>query len=283
MGKRFNFIILAALVLCFYNGFIPTVYGQSLVFGPEFFSNNRGKYQRVIRSFSVEDVGQNFILSMQGGGSSEKRMGRGTVKINGEMIASLDLGKPFKILTKTVKLQKQNDISVDVPDGDGTSVVVTIMNLEEHAVTAKISPIGEVVDLAGYASIVFPASTFDSAQHVMIFATASTGDIFKAHATGPRLPYEVRINTGDKAPEKDIEVDLNIPDSFFPSPYQIHIFTRMHDNPDALEEHDRFFMISSSVDEVIMTVRTTLPKQAFSSRYGKNGTYEAVLIVGLIH
>jgi hypothetical protein len=57
----------------------------------------------------------------------------------------------------------------------------------------------------------------------------------------------------------------------------------MHDNPDALEEHDRFFMISSSVDEVIMTVRTTLPKQAFSSRYGKNGTYEAVLIVGLIH
>jgi hypothetical protein len=146
-----------------------------------------------------------------------------------------------------------------------------------------VPPTGTTVNLAGYASIVFPAGTFESAQHVVIHtsASAATNDIFEAYATGPRLPYEVRISTGNKAPEKDISVDLNIPDSFISAPYQIHIFTWMHDNPDVPEEHDRFFMISSSVNGVTHTAGTTLPKQAFSTRSGKNGGYEAVITVGL--
>ena len=56
----------------------------------------------------------------------------------------------------------------------------------------------------------------------------------------------------------------------------------MHDYPDASNKHDRFFMIASGVDEIIKTVSATLPKHAFSKRYGKNGTYEAIITVGLV-
>lgn len=280
MRKISPTFILAALSLHFCNGLVSCAYGQSLVFGPEFFSSESGKSQRMVKSFSVQDVSRKFVISVQSGS------GGGAIDINGERIASPDEpGKPFKMLTKLVRLQKQNDISVGMTGEAGAPIIVTIMSPEEHSVTAKVPPIGEVVDLAGYASVVFPAGTFDGTQEVTISATASasTQDIFEANATGPRLPYEIRINTGGKAPKKDIEVSVNYPDSFFSSDYQIHIFAQMHDNPDAPDMHDRFFMLSSGLDDIVKMAMATLPKHAFSNRHGKNGTHEAIITVGLIH
>ncbi|TAN84545.1 MAG: hypothetical protein EPN14_01985 [Gallionella sp.] len=284
MNKIFNTFILMALLQHFCNGLVSCAYGQPLVFGPEFFSGESGKHQRVVKSFSVQDASQKFILSVQGGMSGEKGLTSGAINVNGERIVSSDeLGKQFKMLRKPVKLQKQNDISVEVSGEADAPVIVTIMGQEEYAVAAKIPPIGEAADLVGYASVIFPSGTFEGTQDVVVSTadSPSTQDIFEANYTLPRLPYEIRINSGDKAPGKDIEVSVNIPESFISSNYQIHIFARMHGNPDAADMHDRFFMIASGVDETIKTVSATLPKQAFSSRYGKNGTYEAIITVGL--
>ena len=288
MGKISNTFIWAALSLYFCNGLISCAYGHSLVFGPEFFSSEGGKSQWVVRTFSVQEVSQQFIVSAQSGSGSgsEKGTVRGAIKINGKLIfPHEELGKQPKMLTKTVKLQKQNKISVEATGGTDAPIIVTIMSLEEQRVTAKIPPIGEAVDLEGYASVIFPAGTFDGTQDVMISVNASplTQDIFEANATGPRLPYEIRINTGNKAPKKDIEVSVKYPDSFFSSDYQIHVFARMYDNPDAPDVHDRYFMISSGLDDIVKMAMTTLPRHAFSNRYGKNGTYEAIITVGLIH
>ena len=284
MGKIFNTFILAALSLFFCNGLISYAYGHSLVFGPEFISSENGKSQRVIKSFSVQDVSQKFIVSVQSGRSNEKGVARGAININGELIFPPDeLGKQAKMLTKPVKLKKQNKISVEVAGEADAPIIITIMSLEEQRVTAKIPPIGDAVDLEGYAMAIFPAGTFDATQNVMISVTASPPiqDIFVANATGPRLPYEIRINTGDKAPRKDVEVSVNYPDSFFASDYQIHIFARMHGKPDAPDAHDGFFLISSGLDDIVKTAKATLPKHAFSNRYGKNGTYEAIITIGL--
>jgi len=284
-GKIFNAFVLAALPLYFCNGLVSRAYGQSLVFGPELFSSEGGKSQRVVKHFSIQDVSQKFIVSVQSGRGSEKGVARGAIDINGEPIVSPDeIGKQFKMLKKPVKLQKQNDISVEVAGEADAPIIVTIMSQEEYSVTAKMPPVGETVYLAGYASVIFPSGTFEGTQDVMVSTadSPSAQDIFETNYTVPRLPYEIRINSGDKAPEKDIEVSVNIPESFVSSNYQIHIFAQMHDNPAATDGHDRFFMISSGVDEIIKTVSATLPKQAFSNRYGKNGTYEAIITVGLV-
>ncbi len=286
MMKKSSTFILAALALYFCNGFISCAYGHSLVFGPEFFSGPGGKSQQVVKTFSVQDVNQKYILSVQGGSGSEKEAARGAIKINGKLIFSYEeIGKQPRMLTKTVKLQKQNKISVEATGEVDAPIIVTIMSLEEQRVTAKIPPIGDAVDIEGYARVIFPAGTFDDVQNVKISVNASPAiqDIFEANATGPRLPYEIRINTGNKAPKKDIEVSVKYPDSFYASLYQIHIFARMYENPDATDVHDRFFMISSGLDDVIEMAMATLPIHAFSNRYGKNGTYEATITVGLIH
>ncbi len=286
MGKIFNTFILGALSLYFCNGLVSCAYGQSLVFGPEFFSSESGKPRRVVKSFSVQDVNQKFFISVQSGRGNEEGVAGAAIDINGEHIVSSDeLGKQFKMLTKTVTLQKQNDISVEVTGEADAPIVVTIMSPEEHTVTVKIPPIGEAVDLDGYATAIFPVGTFDGTQDVMLSATASpsTQNVFEANATGPRLPYEIRINSGDHAPRNNIPISLNVPDSFISSDYQIHVFVQMLGNPSAPDVQDRFFKLDSGLRARTKTVRVKLPKDAFSNRYGKNGTYEAIVTVGLIH
>ena len=284
-GKIFNAFVLAALPLYFCNGLVSRAYGQSLVFGPELFSSEGGKSQRVVKHFSIQDVSQKFIVSVQSGRGSEKGVARGAIDINGEPIVSPDeIGKQFKMLKKPVKLQKQNDISVEVAGEADAPIIVTIMSQEEYSVTAKMPPVGETVYLAGYASVIFPSGTFDGTQDVTISVTASpsTQDIFEANATGPRLPYEIRINTGNKAPATDIAVAIKYPDSFFSSDYQMHICARIYDNPDTPDVQDRFCLIDSGVGHTGAII-TSLPTYVFSNHYGKNGTYEAIITVMLIH
>lgn len=286
MKQAIHTFILAALPLFCCVGFSSCAYGQSFVFGPELFFSEGSSPRQVVKSFSVQDTNQEFILSVQSKWSSDPRGGRSSMNINQEYFVSRDelLRKP-KMFKKPITLQKQNDISVEVTGKADAPILVAIMSMEEHTATAKIPPVGAAMDLAGYASAVFPAGTFDESQDVTISVTASpsTQNIFEINATGPRLPYEIRINTGNVAPKKDVEVSVNYPDSFCAPDYQIHVFAQMYDNPDVPDVHNRFFLVSSGLDDTVKTARTTLPKHAFSSRYGKNGTYEAIITLGLIH
>ena len=284
MWKIPNIFILVALSLYFCNGLASCAYGHSLVFGPELFSSESGKSQRVVKRFSVHDVNQKFFVSVQSESGSEKEVAGATIDINGKRIISPDnIGKQHKMLTKPIKLQKQNDISVEVTGESDSPIIVTIMSLKAQRVTAKISPLGGRVNLEEYALVTFPAKAFDVTQEVRmsINASPSTQDIFEASATGPRLPYEIRINTGNKAPATSVAIGIKYPDSFFSSDYQMHVCARMYDNPDAPDVHDRFCVIDSGVGHTGAII-TSLPKQAFSNHYGKNGTYEAIITIGLI-
>lgn len=282
MRKVSRVSILAALSLYFCSS--PVAYGHTLVFGPEIFSSDSAESQPVVKRFSVDDVNQKFFISVQSGNGGAKNIGRGAIEINGKLIFPPDeLGKHFKMLTRPVKLQKKNVVSVQWTSE--TPIILTIMSLKEQTVTAKIPPLGDKVILKEYATAEFPAGAFDSTQAVRMSITTSVSkqNIFEADATGPRLPYEIRINTGNKAPKTDITVSIKYPDSFFSSHYQMHIFAQMHDNPDVPDVHDRFVMMDSGLDDEVEMAMTTLPKYAFSNRYGKNGTYEAIITVGLIH
>jgi hypothetical protein len=280
--RKISIFILAALSLCLSGSFISCAYGHSLVFGPEIFSSESGESQQIVKRFSVADVNQQFFISVQTGNGGAQKMGRSEIKINGKLIFQPDeLGKQFKMLTKAVKLQKKNEVFVELTSEK--PIVLTIMSLKKQTVTTKIPPLGDKVILKEYATVEFPAGAFDSTQDVRMSITTSRSkqDIFEADATGPRLPYEIRINTGNKAPKTDITVSIKYPDSFFSSHYQMHIFAQMHNNPDAPNVHDRFVMIDSGLDDEVEMAMTTLPKDAFSNLYGKNGTYEAIITVGL--
>lgn len=287
MGRKFNTFILAV----FLGGLAHCAHGRVLVFGPEFISSEEGKHQRVTGEFRVHDVNQKFILSIQSGASGGKGI-KAAITINGARVALPDEFMEGLMITEPVNLRNKNEISVETTGAADATLLVTIINVEEeHTMTVEIPLLREavdfegVVDFEGYAVMTFPNGSFGTAQNVTatLIPTPATQYLFETDDIVPRLPYEIRINSGDKPPAMDVELGVRVPDSLMASDYAMHIFAMMHDNPDAPGLHDRFFKLGSGLDQEVNMLKTTLPKETFSKAYGKNGTYEAVITVGLIH
>ncbi|GEM_PF-1237408 len=164
------------------------------------------------------------------------------------------------------------------------TAAVTVKN---PTVTGIISPQGGTVTLEGYASVTFPAGAFATNRYVTVSATASpkTQEDFNATAEGPRLPYEIRINSGYSEPTTSFEVLLNVPDSFIasiPSDYEIHVFAQYHEPLDAPELYDHFGRFSSTFDSTTKILRATLPQYVFTNLRHVEATYETIVIVGAI-
>ncbi len=286
MERKFNTFILAV----FLSGLTHCAYGRVLVFGPEFFFSEAGKHQRATKEFPVHDVNQKFILSVQSGASGGKGI-KAAITINGVRIALPDELEERLMITEPVNLRNKNEISIETTGTTDASLLVTIINVEEeHTVTVEIPLLTEVdfegvVDFEGYAVMTFPNGSFGKAQNITatLIPTPSTQYLFETDDVVPRLPYEIRINSGDKPPAGDTELSVRVPDSLIASDYSMQIFAMMHDNPDAHDLHDRFSMLSSGLNSETNMLKVALPREAFSSAYGKNGTYEAVITVGLIH
>lgn len=286
MWKKFNTFILPVFLI----SFTHCAYGRVLVFGPESFSSEEGKHQRVTREFKVHDVNQKFMLSIQSGASGGKGI-KAAITVNGERVALPDELKERLMIAVPVTLRNKNEISVETAGATNASLLVTIINVEEeHKETFKIPLLRKgfdfegVFDFEGYAVMTFPNGSFRKAQNVTatLIPTPSAQYLFETDDTIPRLPYEIRINTGDKPPAGDTELSVGVPESLIASDYSMQIFALMHDNPDAPGRHDRFFMLSSGLNTSTNMLKTTLPKNAFSRAYGKKGTYEAVITVGLM-
>ncbi|MDE2309789.1 MAG: hypothetical protein KGL01_03040 [Betaproteobacteria bacterium] len=286
MGRKFNTFILAV----FLSGLAHCAYARVLVFGPEFFFSEKGKHQQVTKEFKVHDTDQKFMLSIQSGASGGKGI-KAAITINGERVALPDEFRKRLMISKPVNLRNKNEISVETTGAADAPLLVTIINMEEeHTMTAEIPLLREaldfegMVDFEGYAVMTFPNGSFSTAQSVTatLIPTPSTQYLFETDDIVPRLPYEIRINTGDKPPAMDVELSVGVPDSLIASDYAVQIFAMMHDNPDAPDLHDRFFKLSSGLNSSTNMLKVTLPRNVFSSYYGKNGTYEAVFTVGLI-
>lgn len=287
MGRKFNTFILAV----FLSGLAHCAYARVLVFGPEVFSSEAGKPQRVSKEFKVHDVDAKFVLSIQNGASGGKGV-KAAITINGARVALPDEFGEGLMITEPVTLRNKNEITVETTGAADASLLVTIINVEEeHTLTTEIPLLREVedfegvVDFEGYAVMTFPNGSFSTAQSVTatLIPTPSTQYLFETDDIVPRLPYEIRINTGDKPPAMDVEMSVSVPDSLIASDYATQIYAMMHDNPDAPDLHDRFSKLSSGLNIETNMLKVTLPRDAFSSFYGKNGTYEAVFTVGLMH
>lgn len=274
MKKRLNAFALAA----FFSAFTHYAYAQPPVFGPEFFFGEAGESKRVIKEFSAQDASKKYILSIQSGENRGKK-NKVRISINGKRVALPDELRERLMVTELVTLQKKNEMSVEITGEADAPFLVTIMNTEEHTATAQIPRIGGAVSIEGYAAVLFPSDSFSASQSVTITATAEQH--FEANVTAPHLPYEIRINSGDQPPAKDVYVSVNVTDSLMDSDYAMYLFVQMHGTPDVPDLHDKLFKINSGVDDILKKVKATLPRHAFSNLYSKNGTYEATFTVGL--
>jgi murein DD-endopeptidase MepM/ murein hydrolase activator NlpD len=126
-------------------------------------------------------------------------------------------------------------------------------------------------------------------QTVTVAATASpeTAEDFRETAAlfapGPRLPYEVRINTGSVAPIANTEVALRlvVPESFAraqPPNYAIQVFAQILQDSGE-EVHDGFRPVDAVDAGDGKSIEVRLRRQAFTNQRRRDGTFEAVVIL----
>lgn len=147
---------------------------------------------------------------------------------------------------------------------------------------------GGVAQLPGVASITFPANSLAN-QKVTVSATSSIDTAYKFDVAGEifnvfgRQPYEVRINVGSTPPASgNYQVTLTLPDDFIaavvPAGGSIVTFIQI----DIDEGINNFDSVESIFTASSKTITLTLPDYAFTTANTSDGTYEAIIVVGII-
>ena len=260
-------------------------WAELLVFGPQIYTRSTEKPQKIVKTFSVQNPGKKFTLSVQGVELSPGKMAGTVIELNGvQVVGPNEFSKDVTTVRKAVKLQKQNKIAVEVQSEPGTWVGVSILGPERPSVKSMIGPKGGTVHLKGFVSVIFPAGALKTNTPVTVSVTSSpeTAEDFNETAEGPRIPYEIRINSGNVGPATSFDVVLDVPDSFInslPPDHQIDVFAQIYDEGDG-EIIDQFHGFDSTFEPVAKTVRSALHRRAFTNQRRLDLTYEAIVIVG---
>jgi len=281
-------IILSVFIISLLVTDICFAQSELTIFGPKQYDKPKGKPVTYIDNFQANYTTGTYTLWVQSGAEGLNEIKNVSVSINGvEIIDSRDL-RASNPVSKIISVKSINTISVTLKGQGGNYITAKILcNGCYPTTTGTISPAGGTIALEGYASVIFPAGAFTTSKNVTISATASpkTQEDFNVTAEGPRLPYEIRINSGLVAPATPIEIILNVPYSFItalPSNYEIRAYAQFHEPLDSPEIYDHFNDdLVSEFDSVAKTVRVILPADFFTNLRYLDNTYEAIIIIGV--
>ena len=155
---------------------------------------------------------------------------------------------------------------------------------QDSVARALVSVKGGSIKLKGLTTVIFPAGAFAAPQRVTVAATrdpetqAAYEEIVPA-SDGPRLPYEIRINSGAVAPATDFEVVFALPDAFLnavPPTHEIRVFAQILGGSE-LELLDEFTFFPSQFDPATKTLRVQLPKRTFTDARRSDKTVTCAL------
>jgi murein DD-endopeptidase MepM/ murein hydrolase activator NlpD len=148
---------------------------------------------------------------------------------------------------------------------------------------------GATQTLPGVATVTWPASAFDAPARVTVSATttADTADDFRHTAVlfepAELRGYEIRIDTGHTPPKAPVQVAAAIPAELaaaVTSSLDVQAFVQfLEEGGD--DSIDAFELVPSAKDPAAGTLTMELPVAAFTASRTADGTYEAVLVLGL--
>lgn len=154
---------------------------------------------------------------------------------------------------------------------------------------AIIGPAGGRLAISGYGAVAFPAGAFETDQRVVLSVTSNpeTNDVFLDTAfmfgAESRLPYEFRVNTGGVAPKTSFEVTFDVPETFrsaVPAGSEIRFFGENYWSG-SNETLDTFEVFQGRFTSTDTTVSASLPLSLFSTGLSGDGTYQAIVTLGV--
>ncbi len=150
---------------------------------------------------------------------------------------------------------------------------------------------GQTYELAGVARVTFPSNSLPSGQTPTIAKTSDANtsvefdETAAIYSPGPRLPYEVRINTGQSRPTAQaVDAFLSVPDAYVasaPVGYSLQAFVQFDQSND-VENVDEFEVVASSYDTNTHTMHLQIPSSAFTNSRRADQQYEAIITIAPI-
>ena len=153
---------------------------------------------------------------------------------------------------------------------------------------AVVSPGGGTVELGGVGTVTFPAGAFRAPRQVTLSArnAAETHELYVRE--GLYLPFdlhgawELRINSGDVAPDTPVRVSLVVPSAFLdslPSDGEPLVFARLLQESE-LDLIDSFVLIFPASFDSSSNKITAELDASFTYQRTPDGTFEAIVVVG---
>jgi len=153
MLKKLTPYLLGIILLPYLVGL---AYGQTTVFGPEVYTRDTGKPQKIVKSFSVKSPVPPFTLVVNNGEGKRGRVTSAVIEINGvQVLGPEEFNKQIDEITVPVKLEKQNEIAVEIRGEPGTFLTVTIFRDSRYEILA--SAFDDYVDINQSTSVTFSA------------------------------------------------------------------------------------------------------------------------------
>ena len=154
--------------------------------------------------------------------------------------------------------------------------------------TAVVSPGGGTVELGGVGIVTFPAGAFRSPRHVTLSA-ASALETQQLHASHggwvpftQSAPWELRINSGDAAPETPVTVSLVVPSELLdslPPDREPAVFSLLVQGSE-IDLIKSFVMIfPAAFDSLSNRISIELPANYFTDQRTPDSGFEANVVV----
>ena len=129
MWKRYVVSFMAVTLLLCGPNFVSDSFGQNFVlFAPEKFIRETAKPEKIVKTFSAQDVAGRHTLIVQNGEGEGFGVTSAVIYLNGQRVVEPgEFNKNVDWIEKPVLLEDQNEISVEIRSKPGTWIVVTII------------------------------------------------------------------------------------------------------------------------------------------------------------
>lgn len=267
----------------------PSTIGQIPLWGPEEFERGTGEPVTDTILFSAPNANGEYTIFVQNGEPESRRVSSASISFNGEeVMGPNDFNQQVSEITVPIGLLIDNEMEITVAGIPGSGMTVSIYGPDSTSLL--ISPQGGSIELIGYASVEFPPGSFNSETQIYLLA-ASNPDVEVAYevarakfSAGPRLPYEIYINTGSSPPLEDFNVTIFPTDEFLTNlgtDFNIAAFVRVYQDA-GMGIYDHFEYISSEFDPESVTISMTVPKWIVTNKRNQENTFDVVILCGSI-
>lgn len=180
-----------------------------------------------------------------------------------------------------VKKESSQLAQIDTP----VHQAVQAQQPSDSSITRVIGPEGDTVELAGFATVVFPAGAFDAPHEVTIVASNDPDlhSTFRLDVGAGSVGHQIRILTGDTPPAVPINVSLKVPEDFLEqmSPDKVPVIFALTRYVGPMHVHYEYDLRESHFNREERTTSTRLEPGYFAEHEEreKRGGMEAVLMI----